>query len=126
MSDPYELLLGERKTVTEKDIDFFAENPDRIDLLNTRETGKDKRLVALLLGAVALIVLSKLIVARYPDLLVQLVSDVFVDLFFELGAALIGAAVTVLLINRSSLRQMHENLELRREIERRIAERQAR
>lgn len=124
MPDPYELLLGERDDVTPDDIDFFAADPGRLELLRAREGGRDKRLITLLVCAVGLIVLSKIIVAQYPDQVEQLISDVFVDLFFELGAALIGAAVTVLLINRSSVRQTQKNLELRREIERRISEKQ--
>lgn len=76
--------------------------------------------------AIALILLSKIIVSRYPDAVDQLIRDVFVDFFFELDAAMIGAAVTVLLINRSSLKQTQANIELRHEIERRIAARQDR
>jgi hypothetical protein len=126
MPDPYELVLGERETITPGDIDFFAQDREQLELLQSRETGKSKRLVALLICAIVLILLSKIIVNRYPDAVDQLISDVFVDFFFERGAALIGAAVTVLLINRSSLKQTQANIELRREIECRIAAQETR
>lgn len=126
MPDPYELILGERDNITPEDLKFFAQDRERLDLIQSRETGKNTRLVALLICAIILILLSKIIVNRYPDAVDQLISDVFVDFFFELGAALIGAAVTVLLINRSTLKQTQANIELRREIERRIAAQETR
>lgn len=121
MTDPYDLLVGDRSTVTDADVRYFAEDPRRLEMLDARETGRYRTLAYLLALAVAFIVISKLLVARYDDAVDQLLNGVVVDLFFEMGSALIGALTVVLFLNRDAVRQFRANLELRREIEGRIA-----
>ena len=120
MTDPYDLLLGERSTVTDEDVRYFAEDPRRLEMIDVRETGSYRTQAYLLALAIAFIVASKLLVARYDDAVDQLLNGVVVDLFFEMGSALIGALTVILFLNRNAVHQFRENLELRRQIEARI------
>lgn len=120
MSDPYDLLLGYRDLVTEDDIRYFAEDPRRLDLIDARETGGYRKLAGFLVLAMVFIILSKVLVARYDNAVDQILNGVIVDFFFEIGSALIGAMTAVVFIGGRSVRQFRQNLELRREIEKRI------
>lgn len=121
MTDPYDLILGDRSTVTDEDVRYFAEDPRRLEMLDVRETGRYQTQVYLLILAIAFIVISKLLVARYDDAVEHLLNGVLVDLFFEIGSALIGALTVLLFLRRNEVHQFRENLELRRQIEARIA-----
>lgn len=122
MNTVEKILFDEAEEMTESDIRFLRDNPAYLELIIQRENTRLSSLVWMLGLAAVFVVVSKLIAYRYGEVLDQFVGEVVVDLVFEMGAALIGAFATVLFIEHQKNRQFRDNLELRLEVERRIAE----
>lgn len=116
-----ELLLTHRPVPTDEQVRFFQKHPKDLDIIFNRETVKLRIIGMMLVLAIIMVLGSKLVAFSYGDALNRFVSEVVVDLLFEFGAALLGGVVTVFFLEILQKRQLRENLELRREIERRIA-----
>lgn len=114
------ILYDHRYQLTDADIAFFRAYPDELSVLDQRTTFRLGRLVLLLGLAVVLFATSKLIAIKLPDRFDALVNSVFVDVLFEMGAALIGALATLLFLEAQDKRQLRDNLRMRAEIRRRI------
>ncbi|WP_371168290.1 hypothetical protein [Aliiroseovarius sp. 2305UL8-7] len=114
------ILYDHRYELTDADVDFFREHPEELSVLDQRTTFRLGRLAILLVLAIALFAASKLIAVKLPDRLDALINSVFVDVLFEMGAALIGALATLLFLEIQDKRQLRDNLRLRGEIRRRI------
>jgi len=116
-----DLLLTPRPVPTDEQVRFFQKHPRDLDIIFNRETVKLRIIGMMLVLAIIMVLGSKLIAFSYGDVLNRFVSEVVVDLLFEFGAALLGGVVTVFFLEILQKRQLRENLQLRREIERRIA-----
>ena len=108
------------KDVTEAHVEYFRENPDKLELISDREDFSVAKYALVLVAAVLLVGSSRYFSEVYNDEISQFLNGVFVDLVFEMGAALIGSVATVMFIEFQSKRQFERNLRLRLEIERRI------
>lgn len=115
-----EIILTRLNDLTDDDVRYFRDNPDRLDLITSRETVQLRNLWIVLVVAVLFVAGSKLLSENYNDEMSQFLNNVVVDLVFEMGAALIGSVATVIFIEYQQKRQFEENLALRTEIERRI------
>lgn len=101
--------------LSEEEIDYYRENPDEIHELLNRETVRKKMIGFIVLVAVTLVTVSKAIPYLFEDIPGgSFVSDVVVDLIFEMGAALMGAVATLLFIEVTQARQYEENKQLYR------------
>lgn len=123
MSQIVDDLLTKRKhKLDDEDVRYFRDNPDKLDLIDNRETFNTWGLLRALVLAIIFVAGSKALAEVYADAIEQFLNDVVVDLVFEMGAALIGAVATVMFIEHQKSKQFRENLRLRFEIERRIEE----
>ena len=107
--------------LTEKELNYFRENPDMIDEV-TAPVNVHK--IFLWVGAflgIVLVGLSKWIKFSYDTLISEGFTEFGVDIIFEIGVALIGAAVTAyilgILLDRQQQNAAHWRAEIRRKIE---------
>ncbi|HBH29836.1 MAG: hypothetical protein N839_0012635 [Desulfofustis sp. PB-SRB1] len=108
--------------VTDEEIDYFREHPDQIDEV-TAPVNVHKLFLwwGALLG-VALVALSKYLKFSIVYVLSEALREFAVDVVFEIGVALIGAAVTAYILG-ILLNQQQENASLwRAEIRKKIGE----
>lgn len=108
--------------VTDEEIDYFREHPDQIDEV-TAPVNVHKIFLwwGALLG-VALVALSKYLKFSIVYVLSEALREFAVDVVFEIGVALIGAAVTAYILG-ILLNQQQENASLwRAEIRKKIGE----
>ena len=119
---PYEqiLLSGDAETLTDKQVQYFRDNPEMLDLIGDRETLGLRNLWRVLWIAAVLVAISKVLAIKFGDALDQFFFDVISDPVFEMGAALIGSVATVIFIQHQQKRQFMENMKFRAEVERRI------
>lgn len=125
--DLNELLTVENPdALTDAQIAYLRDHPEILSLISDRESLGTRHLWRILVAAVVLVGLSKLLAAKFDNVFDQMVSDVVVDLVFEMGAALIGSVATVIFIEQREKKQFIENLEFRDAVQRRIAQLNAR
>ena len=108
--------------VTDEELDYFREHPDQIDEV-TAPVNVHKLFLwwGALLG-VALVALSKYLKFSVVHMLSEALREYTVDLVFEIGVALIGAAVTAYILG-ILLNQQQEKASLwRAEIRKKIGE----
>ena len=108
--------------VTDEEMDYFREHPDQIDEV-TAPVNVHKLFLwwGALLG-VALVALSKYLKFSIVYMLSEALLEFTVDLVFEIGVALIGAAVTAYILG-ILLNQQQEKASLwRAEIRKKIGE----
>ncbi len=106
--------------ITEQQILFFRENPEKLNLIFDREVVQSRLLMRVFVAAILMVAGSKVIGYKYTDLFSQFINDVVVDLIFECGAALLGAVATAFFIEMQQKKKFEENLKLRNLIEARI------
>ena len=107
--------------LTEKELAYFRDHPDMIDEVTAPvNVHKLFLCVGAFLGTV-LVALSKWIKFTEHPILSESVIEFGVDIVFEIGVALIGAAVTAyilgILLNRQQENAAHWRAEIRRKIE---------
>lgn len=125
--DLNELLTVENpEALTDAQIAYLRDHPEIMSLIGDRESLGTRHLWRILVAAVVLVGLSKLLAAQFDNVFDQMVSDIVVDLVFEMGAALIGSVATVIFIEQREKKQFIENLEFRDAVQRRIAQLSAR
>lgn len=125
--DLNELLTVENtEALTDAQIAHLRDHPEIMSLIGDRESLGTRHLWRILVAAVVLVGLSKLLAAQFDNVFDQMVSDIVVDLVFEMGAALIGSVATVIFIEQREKKQFIENLEFRDAVQRRIAQLSAR
>lgn len=115
------ITMGDPSDLTDEHIRQFKDNPELIKLIGDRETLSLRNLWRILAIAALLVALSKVFSARLDDEYIQWVLEVFNDLVFEMGAALIGSVATVIFIQYQEKRQFEENIKFRAEVLRRVA-----
>jgi hypothetical protein len=107
--------------LTEKELTYFREHPDMIDEVTT-PVGLHKLFlwIGALLGTL-FVGFSKWIKFTQHTMLSEGVMEFWVDIVFEVGVALIGAAVTAyileILLNKQQENAAHWRAEIRRKIE---------
>ena len=106
--------------LTEKELAYFRDHPDMLDEVTAPVNVHKLFLwVGALLGTV-LLALSKWIKFTEHPILAESVIEFGVDIVFEIGVALIGAAVTAyilgILLNRQQENAAHWRSEIRRKI----------
>lgn len=106
--------------LNDDDIRHFQTHPEELDLISSREMVQTKTLMRLVLLAIAFVAGSKLVAFRFGDELGQFINDVVVDLVFELGAALLGAAATVYFLEMQQKKQFSQNMEFIRTVRKRM------
>lgn len=125
--DLNELLTVENpEALIDAQIAYLRDHPEIMSLIGDRESLGTRHLWRILVAAVVLVGLSKLLAAQFDNVFDQMVSDIVVDLVFEMGAALIGSVATVIFIEQREKKQFIENLEFRDAVQRRIAQLSAR
>ncbi len=110
--------------ITEAEVDYFARHPDEIDEISA---ASNIHRVFLFLGVViglVFVAVSKLIAASELEIAIgDFGEDFFVDIVFESGVALIGAALTAYFLGILLKSNQAKARRWRSEIRRRIRER---
>ena len=112
--------MGDATELTDNHIRQFRDNPELMNLIGDRETLNLRNLWRILAIAALLVAVSKALSFNFADEYVQWIFDVFNDLIFEMGAALIGSIATVIFIQYQEKRQFEDNVRFRAEVMRRI------
>lgn len=115
------LLVEHVSELSDAQVAYLRDHPEIMELIGDRETLGSRHLWHILVLALVLVAASKLMVAKFGNLIDQLFADIAVDLVFEMGAALIGSVATVIFIKHREKRQFLENLRFRAKLQHRIA-----
>lgn len=92
-------FLNSSVDVTEDEVAYFRDHPDEIDEFTAPVNIRKRFLwVGALLGAVLVAISKALKYAGLEEYLSEATSEFVVDIIFEAGVALIGAAVTAYLL----------------------------
>lgn len=117
------LLIESYDTIPERHIDYFEENPEKLDLIVDKETIHKRHLN--FFGAVSLILIVGVRTLNYffGEQWGDFVGNVVLDVISEFGIALLGGVVTVYFLEVLQKKQYEENILYREEVLRRIEER---
>lgn len=114
------LFVKDASLLSDDQIRQFEANPELLDLITNRETVAHKSLWYVLGIAAFLVAGSKTLRVTYGDAFEKFFFNVAADLVFEMGAALIGSAATVIFLGYQQRRQFADNLAFRANIIQRI------
>ncbi len=120
------LLVEDADALSDDQVAYLRDHPEIMGLIGDRSSLGSRHLWRVLVAAVVLVVLSKLIAVKLDSAFDQVFADVVVDLIYEMGAALIGSVATVIFIEHRERKQFIENIQFREDIQRRIAQLNAR
>ena len=113
----------DHKKVSNEEVEYFRTHPDQIDEVSSPLTLHKLFLWIGLVFGVFLVALSKF--AAHSTILASAhagVKEFMVDIVFEIGVALIGAAIVTFMIGMSLNQQQARAKKWRKEIRKRIAE----
>lgn len=114
------LLVEDPADLTPQQIAYLRDNPELLDLFSDRETLGTRHLWRILVAAIFLVAISKVIAVNYEQEIDRLLANIVVDLVFEMGAALIGSAATVIFIQHRQRMQFIENIRFRAKVQQMI------
>jgi hypothetical protein len=69
---------------------------------------------------VGVTVISRILKYAFEDTWASFINEVILDIFSELGIAIFGGAITTFLLEKMNQKQYEQNIELRKEILKRI------
>ena len=114
-------LRDKEIVITEEEVEFFKENPEELEDMTSTLTAKKLYLtLATLLGL--FLVAFSILFRFYPLINDGMIHSFIIDLAFEGGVALWGAAITVYLLEIVLEKQHEINSSYRREVLKRIKE----
>ena len=115
------LFWDNSSKVSQEEVEYFANNPDEIDEFTTPlNIHKIFLTIGIMLGIV-LVTFSKLIKYNVLEFFeTKLINEIIIDLVFEIGIALIGAAVTAYLLGVLLNRQQSNAKKWRNELRKKI------
>ncbi|HAV4455666.1 TPA: hypothetical protein ACIAHX_003108 [Acinetobacter baumannii] len=117
------LLFKSTSEVTDEEIEFYRKYPDQIDQVTAPlNIHKIFLWAGALLGVVVVAVAKFLKFSGSLDFLSEGVLEFVIDIFYETGIALIGAAVTAYMLGVLLNKQQENATKWREEIRRRIKE----
>lgn len=115
----------DHKDVTQEEVEYFRSHPDQIDEVSSPLMLHRVFLWLGLVVGVILVAISKILVhSGGLAALNPAVAEFIVEIVFEIGVALIGAAIVTFMIGISLNQQQARAKRWRKEIRRRIAETQ--
>ena len=115
-------LKSNPNEVTDEEVAYFRDHPDQIDEISAAVNVHKRFLwIGALLG-MACVGLSKWVKFSLIDFLSEAYHEVTVDIIFEIGVALIGAAVTAYILGILLNQQQDNAAAWRSEIRHRIGE----
>ena len=107
--------------VSDEEVDYFRENPEEIDEFTAPvNVHKAFLWIGALLGTVCVAFSKMLKYTTFLDFLPASINEFLVDIVFEVGVALIGAAVTAYILGILLNQQQENAAKWRAEIWRRI------
>lgn len=100
-----EKIVNRNVQITQEELDYYREKPEEIALINNATRIRYRFLsYAFILGFI-LVVVSKLTAPLLGAFVASFWVNVLVDLFFELGVALWGGAITTYIIELHALKE---------------------
>lgn len=117
------LFKADETKVTDEEVDYFRKNPDQIDEITAPvNVHKIFLWVGILLGILSVMFSKFLFFSGILDAWHPGVKEFIIDIIFEIGVALIGAAVTAYLLGILLNKQQENATKWRAELRRRIGE----
>ena len=115
-------LKGSSSEVTEDEVSYFRRHPDEIDEVTAPVNVHKRFLWAGTLLGTACVAASKVLKFSQSVLYSEGVREFTIDIIFEVGVALIGAAVTAYILGILLNQQQDNAAKWRAELRRRIGE----
>lgn len=117
------ILIDKRVEISEAEVDYYITHPEEIDTIIDREV---IQLAFLKFGfglALVLMIGSTLLSYYFADSWGEFINDLVLDIIKEIGIAILGGVITVYFIEIIQKKQYEANVQYRRTLLRKIAER---
>ena len=116
-------LLEKPEEITPELLDHYENNPEDLDLLINREMIQVGILKYFLGASLLLIGGSRSAIYFFGNELPGFISEVLLEMGFEVGNAILGGVLAAFLIERLQKKQYVQNVQYRRLIQRKLKER---
>lgn len=113
-------IWGEKTIVTDELVDYYRSNPEELDLIIDQEYFYGRFIRLFFILGVGVTVISRILKYDFEDTWASFINEVILDIFSELGIAIFGGAITTFLLEKMNQKQYEQNIELRKEILKRI------
>ncbi|MEY4459411.1 MAG: hypothetical protein RIT38_616 [Bacteroidota bacterium] len=113
-------IWGEKTIVTDELVDYYRSNPEELDLIIDQEYFYGRFIRLFFILGVGVTVISRILKYAFEDTWASFINEVILDIFSELGIAIFGGAITTFLLEKMNQKQYEQNIELRKEILKRI------
>ena len=113
-------IWGEKTIVTDELVDYYRSNPEELDLIIDQEYFYGRFIRLFFILGVGVTVISRILKYAFEDTWASFINEVVLDIFSELGIAIFGGAITTFLLEKMNQKQYEQNIELRKEILKRI------
>ena len=113
-------IWGEKTIVTDELVDYYRSNPEELDLIIDQEYFYGRFIRLFFILGVVVTVISRVLKYAFEDTWASFINEVVLDVFSELGIAIFGGAITTFLLEKMNQKQYEQNIELRKEILKRI------
>ena len=116
----YEITFSSDQQVTEEMVNYFEKNPSELDLLLEEEDFQLGFLFVFFIIGLFVMVLTKSIQLFLQDYLPVFVTDVLLEIFLEIGKALLGGSIVAYFIEFLRHKQFKQNKAIRDTIKQRL------
>lgn len=113
-------IWGEKTIVTNEMVEYYRSNPEELDLIIDQEYFYGRFIRLFFILGVVVTVISRVLKYAFEDTWASFINEVVLDVFSELGIAIFGGAITTFLLEKMNQKQYEQNIELRKEILKRI------
>lgn len=113
-------IWGEKTIVTDELVDYYRSNPEELELIIDQEYFYGRFIRLFFILGVGVTVISRILKYAFEDTWASFINEVVLDIFSELGIAIFGGAITTFLLEKMNQKQYEQNIELRKEILKRI------
>ena len=116
----YEITFSSDQQVTEEMVDYFEKNPSELDLLFEEEDFQLGFLILFFIIGLLVMVVAKSLQLFLQDYLPVFVTGVVLEIFLEIGKALLGGSIVAYFIEFLRHKQFKQNKAIRNAIKRKL------
>ncbi|MEO1668401.1 MAG: hypothetical protein AAFU54_27460 [Chloroflexota bacterium] len=117
-----ERFVAQATEIDDDTIAFYREHPEELDLIINKEEVRLGFFRILFLIGLAVALGARAAAHFFPEALGPFMTNVVLDLIFEMGNAILGGVLTAFFLEYLEARQYQENVRFREEVKRRIKE----
>ncbi len=108
--------------IDDETIAFYRKHPEELDLIINKEEFRLEFFRILFSIGLAIAIGARAAVHFFPEALGPFMTNVVLDIVFEMGNAILGGVLTAYFLEFLEARQYQENVRFRKEVKRRIEE----